>query len=45
MRLHFQDALEGAIEREKKQFDRLHFCYTKARDDQAYIRVMERPRN
>ena len=37
--------MEGAIEREKKQFDRLHFCYQKARDDAAYIHTMERNRS
>ena len=34
--------LEGAIEREQKQFDRLHFSHKKAQSDAAYARTMEK---
>ena len=37
-----QKQLEGAIEREQKQFDRLHFSHKKAQSDAAYARTMEK---
>ena len=34
--------IEAAIEREQKQFDRLHFSHKKAQSDAAYARTMEK---
>lgn len=34
--------MEGALDREQKQFDRLHFAYKKAESDAAYARTMEK---
>ncbi len=34
--------LEAAIEREQKQFDRLHFSHKKAQSDAAYARTMQK---
>lgn len=35
-------SMEGAMDREQKQFDRLHFAYKKASSDAAYARTMEK---
>ena len=34
--------LEDVLEREKKQFERLHFAYKKSNSDAAYARTMEK---
>lgn len=34
--------IESSIEREQRQFERLHFCLKKAQGDAAYIRALER---
>lgn len=34
--------IEAAIEREQKQFDRLHFSHKKAQSDAAYARTMDK---
>ena len=34
--------IEKAIEREQKQFDRLHFSHKKAQSDAAWARTMEK---
>ena len=36
-----EELLKSALEREKRQFERLHFCLKKARSDSAYIRTLE----
>ena len=37
----FEESLKGCISREKRQFERLHFCLKKARSDTAYIKTLE----
>lgn len=34
------DMIQQSIVREKRQFERLHFCLKKARSDTAYLKAM-----
>ena len=35
------ELIKSSIEREKRQFERLHFCLKKAKSDSAYIKALE----
>ena len=37
-----QKVVEQQLERERKQFDRLHFSFQKAQGDAAYIRTLQK---